>query len=231
MTTMHVEPRLLTPEEIGRVVRAFRTEFGWSQETLAELSGLTPRTIQRLEAGQPSSLDTRRAVGRAFRFEDIDWLSKPLAVPTQEQLRARREAFEREHLVLAAEPVDGRKLAAMLVDGAGFGAIGPGSLGELPRSAQDAFAAILDYLRDCLDIADVASRTEMLGYGDIIDEMAAPLREAGFRLCAAVRRTEVTGKDWADKTPIPLAVTYVVAAPADQLQRQLVVPRKLSGGW
>ncbi len=50
--------------------------------------GLMPRTIQRLEAGTPSIIDTGRAVVRAFGFEDIDRLSKPPPIPISEEVRA-----------------------------------------------------------------------------------------------------------------------------------------------
>jgi hypothetical protein len=76
MDTM--ESRQITAEEVGRAV------YGWSQDQLADISGLTTRTIQRLGSDERSSVHTRPAVGYVFRFEDPDWLSKPLApVPTR----------------------------------------------------------------------------------------------------------------------------------------------------
>lgn len=41
--------RLLTPAELGLCVRLFREMRQWSQEQLAEISGLNVRTIQRVE--------------------------------------------------------------------------------------------------------------------------------------------------------------------------------------
>lgn len=43
--------RLLTPAELGLCVRLFREMRQWSQEQLAEISGLNVRTIQRVEQG------------------------------------------------------------------------------------------------------------------------------------------------------------------------------------
>lgn len=51
--------RLLTPAELGLCVRLFREMRQWSQEQLAEISGLNVRTIQRVEQGLAASLDTR----------------------------------------------------------------------------------------------------------------------------------------------------------------------------
>jgi transcriptional regulator with XRE-family HTH domain len=79
--------RPLNPAEVGIFVRARRDANGWSQETLAELAGLNIRTIQRVEDGQPSSVDTKRALARAFDFADIDFFAKPMPVPDEVQIR------------------------------------------------------------------------------------------------------------------------------------------------
>lgn len=42
----------------------------WSQDTLSALSKLSIRTIQRVENGEPSNGDTRRALALAFELED-----------------------------------------------------------------------------------------------------------------------------------------------------------------
>jgi transcriptional regulator with XRE-family HTH domain len=217
----------MTPTEVGFLVKIYRDAMEWSQETLAELSGLTVRTIQRVEAGQPSSLDTRRAIARGFQIPDLDVFSKPNPFPTPEELEQQKAEFDRQYLVLDASMVDGRKIMAMLIDRQGHGAIGPGSTSELPREAQDAFAGILDYVRDCMDVADVASRREMLGYGDEVDTMIADLRAAGFCLCMAERHTSITNKSWVDQTPLKLDVAYLVAAPIDSPPAKVVVPREL----
>ncbi len=66
-TEMQAKPPM-TPAEVGFLVDVHRDAMEWSQETLVELSGLTVRTIQRVEAGQPSRLDTRRAIARGFKI-------------------------------------------------------------------------------------------------------------------------------------------------------------------
>jgi len=40
------------------LIQKLRLQRGWSQEQLATISGLSTRTIQRLERGQPASLET-----------------------------------------------------------------------------------------------------------------------------------------------------------------------------
>ena len=50
-------------------IQKFRLQRGWSQEQLAEVSGLSVRTIQRIESGQTPSLDTLNALAAVF---DVD---------------------------------------------------------------------------------------------------------------------------------------------------------------
>lgn len=43
-----------------------RIHNGWSQERLADISGLSLRTIQRLEKGESASLESQQAISKAF---------------------------------------------------------------------------------------------------------------------------------------------------------------------
>jgi transcriptional regulator with XRE-family HTH domain len=52
------------------LVQKLRLQRGWSQEQLAELSGLSARTIQRMESGSASSPESLKAIGSVF---EIDW--------------------------------------------------------------------------------------------------------------------------------------------------------------
>ena len=224
------ELRFHDTEKIGRLVKTLRTAYGWTQETLADLSGLQTRTIQRVERGEPTSPDTRRALGRAFAFEDINFFNTLKGIPSDEEIRSQQEAFDRENLLLDARTVDGRQLLTLMQDSPHFLAIGATSAAELPRAAQDAFAVIVDFVRDCIDILDMAPRMEVLGYGDTLDESIAELKNAGFCLCAAFRDTKLTNKSWSDQTPLPCRITYLLAEPKDHPPAKVAVTRKIWGG-
>jgi transcriptional regulator with XRE-family HTH domain len=71
------------------MVKALRTEKGWTQETLAELSGLQTRTIQRVEQGQSTSIHTCCALGRAFEFDDIEFFNELKGNSPRTKARAR----------------------------------------------------------------------------------------------------------------------------------------------
>jgi transcriptional regulator with XRE-family HTH domain len=58
------------------LIQKLRLQRGWSQEQLAELSGLSVRTIQRIERGQPASIESLKALGAAFAI-DFSVLKEP----------------------------------------------------------------------------------------------------------------------------------------------------------
>ena len=51
------------------IVRKLRLRNGWSQEQLAEMTGLSVRTIQRIERGQPASLESQKALAAVFEVD------------------------------------------------------------------------------------------------------------------------------------------------------------------
>ena len=58
------------------LIQKLRLQRGWSQEQLAELSGLSVRTIQRLERGQPASVESLKSLGAVFEI-DFSNLKEP----------------------------------------------------------------------------------------------------------------------------------------------------------
>ncbi|MET1254612.1 helix-turn-helix domain-containing protein [Aliikangiella maris] len=60
-------------------VKKLRLQKCWSQEQLAEFSGLSVRTIQRLEKGQPASMESLKALASVFELNLSD-LQEDLAM-------------------------------------------------------------------------------------------------------------------------------------------------------
>ncbi len=58
------------------LVQKLRLQRGWSQEQLATVSGLSVRTIQRIERGQSASLETLGALASVFEV-DVSQLTEP----------------------------------------------------------------------------------------------------------------------------------------------------------
>jgi transcriptional regulator with XRE-family HTH domain len=58
------------------LIQKLRLQRGWSQERLAEVSGVSVRTIQRLERGLPGSLESLQALAAVFEI-DFNRLKEP----------------------------------------------------------------------------------------------------------------------------------------------------------
>lgn len=203
------KPRVLTPTELGLCVRLFREMRQWSQEQLAEISGLNVRTVQRVEQGQAASLDTRRALARAFEFEDVDVLNKPFAIPTEEELKAQTEKFDREHVTLTALPLTTGKQLAKLTEVHMMDLSEPGF--ELSREADEVFAELVDYFREYRDCADMYTEATKFEVYDELQSRIDALNMLGVSLRYAERKMQVKWDMNSDAKPMPVSVLYVVA--------------------
>lgn len=56
-------------QEPNMLVQKLRLQRGWSQQQLAELSGLSVRTIQRVENGHLPSMETLKSLASVFEIE------------------------------------------------------------------------------------------------------------------------------------------------------------------
>lgn len=217
------QTRLLTPAELAICIRLFREARQWSQEQLAEISRLNVRTIQRVEQGVSASLDTRRALADAFGFEDIDAFNKPFTIPSEEELRAEKEKFDREHVTLTAIPLTSGKQLAKLAENCTMDLSEPAF--ELSREADEAFAALVDYFRDYRDCADVYSETQKF---DVYDEMQShidALRTLGVSLRYAERRVQVKWGAAADNQSMAANVLYMIGFPLGEEPEQFATPK------
>ncbi len=76
------------------LIQKLRLQRGWSQEQLAELSGLSVRTIQRLERGQTASVESLKSLGAVFETDFSNLRDTPMettlptAIPTTKGVTA-----------------------------------------------------------------------------------------------------------------------------------------------
>lgn len=60
----------------GSKIRSMRIQRGWTQDQLAGIAGISPRTIQRAESADSAAFETVRAIAGAFET-DFEQLLKP----------------------------------------------------------------------------------------------------------------------------------------------------------
>lgn len=217
--TADTKVRGYSPTELAFLISTFRQTHGWSQETVAELANLNPRTVQRVEAGKLSSLDTRRALARAFDIDDVDAFNRTHEFTTVEGAEKAKADFDRRYLVLEVEPSDGRSILRALQASGPYRAIHPGMVGQPPREAEDLYAACMDYVGDLLDVHDIGSNVELLTYADELEGTITDLRAHGWELAHCSRRVLVT------KARIPTDVSYLILVPTDGGKRHVAVLR------
>jgi transcriptional regulator with XRE-family HTH domain len=221
--------RKFTPAEMAAIVKLFRDDRGWSQEVLADLSGIDVRTVQRLEGGEGVGAITLRAIARAFGYGDIDFFNKPHTIPTQEDVEATQKRFHEENLLLdAVVATTGHDLGGAFVQ-CTMDASSPAI--ELTATAAQEFAHLIDYLRDVRDIADLANEVQKLEYFNEVGEMLMRLHAEDVDVCYAIRDTKITGGDWADKTPWALKIMYCSVFTRGKVPGKMAVPKKLELGW
>src|SRR5689334_8941250 len=93
-----------TEYRYGPAIKQLRSDRGWTQEDLAEASGLAARTIQRLEKDIQAGADALKAVAAAFDVTVADLRrayqvaeAKPLRGLTINQAEDFYESLDRAH--------------------------------------------------------------------------------------------------------------------------------------
>ncbi len=77
-------------------IQKLRLQRGWSQQQLADQSGLSVRTIQRIEAGQPASAETLKSIAAVFEidFSTLNTESPAMSSTMSASQKAEQEAFD-----------------------------------------------------------------------------------------------------------------------------------------
>lgn len=76
------------------IVRKIRLQRGWSQEQLAELSGLSVRTIQRIERGQTPGLESLKSLAAVFEVQVSDLQQEHEMTPSAKLTLEEERALE-----------------------------------------------------------------------------------------------------------------------------------------
>lgn len=217
------QPRPLTPTELAQCVRLFREANRWSQEQLAGISGLSERTIQRVEKGQSGDFNTRRALARAFEFEDIDVFNKAYEIPSEEELRAAQEKFDKENVTLEATPLTtGRQLAKLVTTST---ADMSEAAFELPLEAEEAFSSLVDYFREYRDCADLYSERQKIDVYGELQSLIDALNALGVSLLYGERKVNMKWGSNPATEAMSANVLYVVAFPLGEEPTQFATPK------
>jgi hypothetical protein len=193
---------------------------------LAGLAGLTERTIQRVEDGQPSSLDTRRAIARAFGIKDLDVFEKPMPVQDDAYLAE----MQKTTVVVPLVRIENARTLREMIEGTG--SCSADEIGENQHAAREAFALLVDNTRDYMDgYADcsMSLRLEMENHFKTILET---ISASGAAVGAGLRKLQLKfPDDRADEKPWRFTNIYLVLAPANAFPSSVRVQRAGELEW
>lgn len=80
-------------------LKSLRLEKQWSQEMLAELTGLSVRTIQRIEQGHKASLESTKALNAIFEVQFVESFQEvetEVSSLEDEKLKKEKENYSKE---------------------------------------------------------------------------------------------------------------------------------------
>ncbi|WP_347985964.1 helix-turn-helix domain-containing protein [Methylomonas sp. AM2-LC] len=80
------------------LIQKLRLKHGWSQQQLADLSGLSIRTIQRIERGQSASVESLKSLAAVFEIDFSSLKTESGMVSNLNDGISREEILALEHV-------------------------------------------------------------------------------------------------------------------------------------
>jgi len=197
---MITESLSLPPNILGFWTRCLRTTQNWSQEALAAASGLDTRTIQRIEAGKPASVTTRRSLALGLGYDNPCIFDDPQFITTVMGLIGAAQSqpaddFRKQnpdHIPVAT---------SRITTGEALGRLAGSSNAYLfhcdddvsPEAKRQA-SSMFDLLRDLGDISDEISFADKLTYNHQLETMLRDLEQLTVWVYSASRSTRSSVK-------------------------------------
>lgn len=166
-----------TSQHRANLVKSLREQRSWTQSHLAQVTGLSDRTIQRIESDGTASKESLLALASAFEI-DVTTLSEE---PTK-----KAEKLPPVKLLVICEK--GNELLDL---SAGTHLFQP-SFAE-PNSSETAelIASFFDYIRDCGDILSEVSFQDRVKFGLELTDLMKQLNELGYLVFVHRRKVKM----------------------------------------
>jgi transcriptional regulator with XRE-family HTH domain len=207
------------------LVRTEREKRNWTQEQLAEIADVSPRTIQRLEADGTHSPETLRAVAGAFDVDCQDLIKR-----SSELAKGAHGATAPYHLVQLARCTNGKALFDTVK---GCHALQPDYPGTLLPEQAEQVGALFDLVQDHGDIQDDLTPSQRIGSEREITAMINDLDEVELAVFVGTYEKKVAASgaapmDWrfAVVTIIACDDARIVKTGEEQQTLAVLIPRK-----
>ena len=184
-----------------------------------------------IEAGQGASVTTRRCLARGLGYEKPDTFDAPELVMHVHKLLENAQAIKKEaqekqypdHVRLKTARVKNGETLGRFADISN--AVVLNADDAISDEAKKTAATLFDYVRDLLDLGDMASCSEKVGYNRDLEALLRELR-LGATVYSALRPMKMCGENWEDKTPVSLEVGYLTVVPTENVLEDMFVPRR-----
>lgn len=211
-------------DTIGKNVRTLREARSWTQEQLAEVAGVTARTIQRIESGQvPPSAETLMALASALDV-DLDTLRRSPEEHAKLQAEAL-EAFEKAKERYAIVRLETMERASHLTPLFGTECMKCDHVALANETEEDAVAEFEGCLLDCLDVWDVCEAASRRETERSLQQMMERLRSLGLVVAAGTDRRRLV-QSGRPESALTLTTLYVMVSRANEPKRFAVYDKK-----
>lgn len=226
---LHAQP--LQPEIFAIWMRMLRAASDLSQDALAEASGLSERTIQRVESSGRANRMTRRSLARGFDYDNHDVFDDPTFIATAIDLvaeihaqRAQKvEANHPEHIKVAVEPVSSGCQVAGLIDRCDAWVYHCDD--AVSVAGKDIAAVLFDNVQD---YGDIWSALPPSGRFEAQQSFTKMLEDvSGYGLCVLqASRSAQLAPVAKDDAPMPFNIGYLTVVLAGQAPSHIFVPKR-----
>ena len=161
----------------AKFIKEMRIKLAWSQEHLAEVAGVSSRTIQRIEKEGIGEFETLMGLAQAF---DID-VTELMQISQSEKIDEKLQ----KHF-------EGITFFTQMTSGKGILDLGFGTLGIIPGMPQvknkeeaSLFGNFIDFIRDSLDASSDVSATTFFEMQIELDSQIKQFESKGFFIFGA----------------------------------------------
>jgi transcriptional regulator with XRE-family HTH domain len=229
---MSLNTQAIPPNILAIWTRTLRLASNLSQDALAEASGLSERTIQRVETVGRANQMTRRSIARGFGYDNLDIFDDPTFITTAidalAEIHAERaknsEANHPDHIRLAVEPVSSGSQIASLIDRCDAWVF---DCADTASAGGKGLAAILfDNVQDYGDIWQAQYPSARLEAREAFTGMLTDIARERLCVCLAIRPGHL-GPVATGQAPVPFNTGYLIVVPAAQALSHILVPKRV----
>lgn len=213
------------PAYIAQQVKYLRRWHKLTQENVADMAGLTTRTIEKVESGRHRPEEqTLRSLARAFQI-DVKYFEKPTLEQVTRQ-RAEMERAVRKMVVVPTAPV--RTASEFLSAFAGQ----HGFRFDTPADQSDELlqvtAEMIDWITDVNDGWDDCNKSQQLDVARSFTELCGQLEKLGYLCQMGQHRQALYGKG---QPPLAISVGLMSICKKEEAAGRRYALVTLEGEW